>query len=179
MTPNEFVKAYFGFAKKSQQRTRVPAVFTLAQAALESGWGASVKGNNFFGIKDTDGVNGNEQLLVTTEYHTTPNVKYPKILAITKLLPKRFRYKVMDYFRKYDSPEGSFVDHGNFLVRNGRYAKAFNYINDAEAFGREVARAGYATSPDYESTIVKMIAMIRREVKALGLSEGDVISPLK
>lgn len=59
MTPSEFVKTYYKYAKQTQDKTGIDARFILAQAALETGWGKSVPGNMFFGIKDTDGINVN------------------------------------------------------------------------------------------------------------------------
>ena len=68
MTPREFVANFLPFARETEKKTGISAVAILAQAALESGWGSAAPGNMFFGVKDTDGINGNEQLLTTTEY---------------------------------------------------------------------------------------------------------------
>lgn len=158
----DFVDKYYPYAKKSEQETKVPALFVLAQSAQESGWGRYVKGNAMFGIKDTDGVNGNEQLLITTEYHNSPNFKYPAILSITEIIKgKRWKYKVKDWFRKYPTPYESFRDHGNFLRKNKRYAKAF-LTTTPEDFAKEVCRAGYATDPDYEKSILKIMNTIKQ-----------------
>src|SRR5262245_8569474 len=109
MTPRQFKKEYFSFARLVEQSENVPALFTLAQSALETEWGETIVGNMMFGVKDTDGINGNEQLLVTTEYHNSPNFKYPAILSITEIIKgKRWKYKVKDWFRKYPTPEESF-----------------------------------------------------------------------
>lgn len=51
MTPAAFVDAYVDHAKRSEARTGVPAIFSLAQSALESGWSAAKPGNAMFGIK--------------------------------------------------------------------------------------------------------------------------------
>jgi len=76
-------------------------------------------GNNFFGIKDTDGVNGNEQLITTKEYLSTDKVKFPVILKIVKA-GNKFKYTVKDYFRKYPSAEVAFTDHVNLFLKNPR-----------------------------------------------------------
>ena len=80
MTSIDFVKTYLPFALQTQAKTGIHAYFVLAQAALESGWGKKAPGNMFFGVKDTDGVNGNEQLLTTTEFSKSPNLKFPQII---------------------------------------------------------------------------------------------------
>ena len=51
MTPKEFVKKYHPFALETERKTGIDARFTLAQAALETGWGKSAPGNMFFGVK--------------------------------------------------------------------------------------------------------------------------------
>jgi len=51
MTPKEFIKQYKPFALETERKTGISHLFILAQAALESGWGKSVPGNMFFGVK--------------------------------------------------------------------------------------------------------------------------------
>ena len=51
MPPSAFLALMVGPAQACQRATGIPASFTLAQAALESGWGARCPGNNLFGIK--------------------------------------------------------------------------------------------------------------------------------
>jgi len=159
MTPKDFVTQFYPFAKQSQDKTGISAIAVLAQAALESGWGKAAVGNMFFGVKDTDGVNGNEQLLVTTEYSKRADLKFPEIISITPVIKngqKYFKYKVKDYFRKYDTPEQSFTDHCNFLLANPRYKAALAVKSDPYAFVDAIATAGYATAPDY-ATLLKSI----------------------
>lgn len=160
MTIKEFVKAFYPHAKIVQDKTGISAVAILAQAALESGWGKFAPGNMFFGVKDTDGVNGNEQLITTSEFHSTMNVKYPVVISITPTVRngrKLFKYKVKDYFRKYNTPADCFNDHAQFFFKNKRYAKALLVKSDPIKFIDEVAKAGYATAPDY-ATILKSVA---------------------
>ena len=61
MTPQQFVNTYLPFARLTEKKTGISAIAILAQAALESSWGERAVGNALFGIKDTDGINGNEQ----------------------------------------------------------------------------------------------------------------------
>src|SRR4029077_600498 len=49
-----YIKDYYPFAKETQDTALVPALFTLAQGALESNFGKSIlaeQANNHFGIK--------------------------------------------------------------------------------------------------------------------------------
>lgn len=162
MTPEQFVKTYLPEAKKVEAKTGFHYLIPLTQGALESGWGAKVKGNNFFGIKDTDGVNGNEQLITTTEYLKSDKVKFPQIISITKVGTK-FKYIVKDWFRKYPSAEVAFNDHVNFFLKNKRYSEAIKYKNNPERFFEEIAKAGYATAPNYANELkAVMKSVIKR-----------------
>jgi flagellum-specific peptidoglycan hydrolase FlgJ len=168
MTPQEFVNKYYPHAKKVEDRTGISAIAILAQAALESSWGAKAVGNALFGIKDTDGINGNEQLITTTEYLSSPHVHFPKILSITPYTDKKgklmYKYLVQDYFRKYDSPEDSLNDHAKFIQDNPRYAKALKVKSDPYAFVSELALAGYATAANYGEILKQMVDSIKRRL---------------
>jgi peptidoglycan hydrolase-like protein with peptidoglycan-binding domain len=139
-TGNAFLDRVAADAIRSQRQTGVPASVTLAQAALESGWGKSglsTKANNFFGIKG-EGPAGHV-LMPTKEFL---NGKWVTVNA---------------KFRKYDSPQGSFADHGKFLRENRRYANAFKHTDNAAQFAREIHKAGYATDPAYADKLISII----------------------
>jgi flagellar protein FlgJ len=166
MKPSEFVKKLYPYAKAVQDKNGISAVAILAQAACESAWGAVAPGNMYFGIKDTDGVNGNEQLLVTTEYLASPNYTFPQVLKVVKVGVNRWKYTVKDWFRKYPTPEASFADHAKFFFQNKRYNKALLYRDNAYSFIDEIAAAGYATGPEYATTLKTIARMIEKEIKA-------------
>lgn len=162
MIPSEFVKAYSKYAKQAQDKTGIDSRFILAQAALESGWGKHAPGNMFFGIKDSDGINGNEQLLRTTEVLKNHNVKFPEIISVTKRKDGRYDYVVKDWFRKYDTPEGSFTDHACFFFTHNRYKKALEVRDDPYKFAEEIAKAGYATAPNYAGSLKAVIKTVEK-----------------
>lgn len=163
MTPKEFIKQYKPFAIETERKTGISYLFTLAQAALESGWAKSVYGNMFFGVKA-----GNEtpaekkQLLTTTEVLNSPNMKhlFPQVMSVKMLTNGKWLYRVKDWFRKYDTPEECFTDHAQFFFKNKRYAKALEVRSDPYKFAEEVAKAGYATAPDYAGSLKKIIKML-------------------
>lgn len=164
MKPIDFCRNYYPFAKETERKSGISAIAILAQAAIESGWGKVAPGNMFFGVKDTDGVNGNEQLLTTTEYSRRSDLKFPVIISITPVIrngQKWFKYRIKDYFRKYNTPEECFTDHANFFFKNKRYAEALKVRSDPEKFVTEIARAGYATDPGYTQTLKSVVSMIR------------------
>ena len=165
MTKSAFVNYYFPFALDSQAITGISCIAQLAQGALESGWGSVCPGNMLFGVKDTDGVNGNEQLLTTTEYSRSANAPFPNIVSVSPVMrngQKWFKYKIKDYFRKYPTPKESFVDHANFFLKNQRYAKALVVKHDAYKFIDEIAKAGYATAPNYADELKSIAQEIEK-----------------
>lgn len=161
MKASDFKSKYYQFALNCENATGVPALVTLAQAALESGWGEHAPGNMFFGVKDSDGINGNEQLLTTTEYSKKDTIKVPVIISkVFNPVTKLWKFVVKDYFRKYKSPEESFVDHGNFLRRNHRYAICFTTSNP-ELFCEYLQQCGYATDPNYADKLKSIIKILK------------------
>ncbi len=163
MTPKDFVKKYKPFALESEKKTGISHLFTLAQAALESGWGERGVGNNFFGIKAAEDTPANKkQLFKTTEVLNAPNLgyKFHQVMSIYQLPSGKYKYEVKDWFRKYDTPEECFTDHAEFFFRNKRYAKALLVRNDPYKFAEEVAKAGYATATNYAKILKDVIKTI-------------------
>ena len=170
LTPLDFVRMLYPFAKATQDKTGISAIAILAQAALESGWGKSCPGWAYFGVKDTDGINGNEQLLTTTEYSRRADLKFPVIISVTPTIrngQKYFKYIIKDYFRKYMSPEECFTDHANFFLRNPRYTKALTVRDNPYLFFNEISAAGYATDPNYATLLSSIAKTIEKNINLL------------
>jgi hypothetical protein len=134
MTPDQYIAKYAGMAVKEMKRSGVPASITLSQGMLESGNGNSYlakDGNNHFGIK----------------CHTWTG---QKIYADDDAKG--------ECFRKYDSVEESYKDHSDFLRNNSRYHFLFELkITDYEGWCKGLKQAGYATSPTYAESLIKLI----------------------
>ncbi len=145
MPPSAFIEMLAGAAQDCQRKTGIPASITLAQAALESGWGKDAAGNNLFGIKADSSWKG-----PTISFRTTEHVDGKDV-------------KLVDKFRRYDSWLASMVDHAQFLLKNPRYAKCFKQI-DGAGWARELQACGYATDPAYSD---KLIAIMRGRNLAL------------
>lgn len=156
MKPKDFFDKYYHDAVISEQQTGVPALAKLAQAAVESAWGEKAPGNNFFGIKADSSWNGKRQLIPTTEYMSTSDAKFPQVISIQNMGNGRWKYKVKDWFRAYATPAESFNDHSIFLMKNKRYAAAFQ-AHTPEAFVDAIADAGYATDPHYAEVLKSII----------------------
>ncbi|MDP1656822.1 MAG: glycoside hydrolase family 73 protein [Polaromonas sp.] len=152
MNPSEFIMRLTSAAVASAKATGVPASITIAQAALESGWGESAlakTGNNLFGIKADSLWRGQTLSMNTKEFIKGQWVVVPAL------------------WRKYPSWQVSIDDHAAFLKRNPRYKACFGCAT-AQNFARALAQAGYATDPDYVS---KVLGIITRH-KLDGLDKG-------
>ena len=120
-------------AKNVESTYGIPWKVTYAQAALETWYGKSAPGNNYFGIKW-----GTGKALTTKEF---VNGSYVQINA---------------NFRTYNSMQESFDDYGKLLNNNSRYKNAFNFKDDPEKFLSAIIASGYATDPAYVSKAVKI-----------------------
>jgi flagellum-specific peptidoglycan hydrolase FlgJ len=120
------------------KQTGVPASVTLAQAILESSdkYGncgqskcALPPCNNFFGIK----ASGNEDY-----------VEFP-----TKEFKDGHAYMEPGaHFKKFASPEESFMRHGELLASLPRYRPAMEARREPLAFAMQLQQCGYSTLED-------------------------------
>ena len=153
-TPQEqeaFIRKAAPGARRSFREFGVPASITIAQAALESAWGASDlsrQANNYFGIKAQRSGSHVAFGSIATGVVNMPTREDTAHGTITITAP----------FRKYTSMADSFRDHGNFLRENSRYKRCFDFKHDPNQFARELQKAGYATDRLYAD---KLIATMR------------------
>lgn len=159
MKQSEFVAINYPYAKSVEKLKGIQWAAIVAQYALETGWGKSMKGNNFAGIKAAkDTPAEDKQLLRTKEELGNPNLKhlFPKVYSVKMLPNGNYLYDVDDWFMKYESPEKAFMDYADFFFRNARYKKALEVRHDPFKFVEEIHKAGYATASNY-STVLKQI----------------------
>lgn len=141
MTPKEFIAAIGPAAQESARKTGIPASFSIAEAALESGWGRSLlaqQARNLFGVKADSSWHGDILTMNTREYLHGQWVMVPA------------------KWRKYPDWLGAIGDHAAFLMNNPRYHAAFQH-HDGVSFAKAVAAAGYATDPDYADKLASII----------------------
>jgi flagellar protein FlgJ len=165
LRPNVFVQTYLPFARQTEEKTGIDVMFTLAQAALESGWGERATGNMFFGVKATEDTPANKkQLLRTREVLNHDKGVFPEIISVTKRTDGKYEYVVWDWFRKYNSPEESFSDHAGFFFKSKRWQKALEVRYNPYLFADEIAKAGYATDPNYATRLKEVIKTIEKNM---------------
>lgn len=163
MTPLKFLQKYAPAANVIARNWNIPPIVTLAQAALESGWGEKAPGYNFFGYTATNGYKGQKQLLKTVEYHTNPNVWYPVRISVTKIADNKYKYLVRRYFKCYSNAVDSFTDYA-MLISN-KYNDAFDYVDDPERFFTVIFNNGYATSPAYHDLVLSVMKTMKKYLK--------------
>ncbi|MFM8805811.1 MAG: glucosaminidase domain-containing protein [Sphingomonadales bacterium] len=147
----DYISKYETLAVAEMQRTGVPASIKLAQGIHETQAGTSQlvqRSNNHFGIKCKTGWSG-------------PSVRHDDDARA-------------ECFRKYETPEASYVDHSNFLKNSPRYFSLFELPpTDYQGWAWGLKKAGYATNPQYAQTLIKLIEeydLNRYTLLALGKS---------
>lgn len=134
-----FLEALRPAAEEGERIYGVPASVTLAQAALETGWGQHIpQGFNLFGIK---GRGSAGSIALRTQEHVNG-----RVVTIT------------DNFAKYNDFYESVVAHGR-LFHNGYYDKAINQFKQdgsAENFVRNI-HGIYATDRDYQGKVLSIM----------------------
>ncbi len=154
-TRAEYIAKYSDMAIREMRRTGIPASIKMAQAILESGDGNSTlarRANNHFGIKCHEWTG-------RRIYHDDDELN--------------------ECFRRYSSPEDSFRDHSEFLTGRSRYAGLFELDPyDYKAWARGLREAGYATNPQYDRILIRIIEenelylLDRRSGFEHGVTEG-------
>lgn len=151
MSTSSFIAAVSPGAKAAQKSRKILASLSIAQAALESGWGVHAPGNMLFGIK-ANGWTGKTQVLTTTEEINGKTIT------------------IKDTFRAYDSWAESIADHAAFLASNSRYANLIGNTN-YKAVCALIQVDGYATESNYATQLIALIEKYK-------LNSYDTIPPL-
>lgn len=143
--PPEIIAA----ARASQAKWKIPASISLAQWALESGWGKSVSGKNNYG-----GITAKVKDAVFPHVPGTP--LEPATLCWTREVVKGQSVKCQRWFKDYASPADYFDAHGKLLATGKPYAKARALLPDPNAFA-DALTGVYATDPKYGATLKSII----------------------
>ncbi|RHR55619.1 glucosaminidase domain-containing protein [Parabacteroides sp. AF17-28] len=146
MEKGVFVKGYGGAARMAGELYGMNPVVILAQAAIESGWGEStlaVKYHNFFGIMGYG---------VTNAYWHGGKTD----LGNGGLL-----------FRRYDTPEHSFLDFARLVFT--AYPQAAAVSAYPAAYAQEIAYSRYISevNGDNRAAYRKMLVSIARQIQLL------------
>ena len=129
----DYIERYKTVALQHEKEYGVPASITLAQGLLESSVGQSKmaqEANNHFGIK---------------AYHWKGEV-YGGCDSLNQV-----------GYRKYGSPEDSFLDHAMFL-KGQRYSILYEFdVTDYRSWAQGLRDCGYAEDANYPNKLIKII----------------------
>lgn len=185
MDVSNYIKTFYPIALQIEKKYGIPAVFALAQSALETGYATSKPGNMMFGMKAGSSWKGKTQKLSTWECGATGNpVKdgiYDEVVAIYKAgdpkgyksCQSKFSYKVKSIFRAYDTVNDSFEDWAKVLTTRPNFKSAFA-TKDTVSFATAIARGKYATATNYLDSLKNIIANIELKKKELPQEEKAV-----
>jgi len=143
--PIAFVRALVPYAEQAAARLGVSARALLAQAALETGWGAHIPNRadgqpsfNLFGIKTGSSWRG-------------ASVQVPTMEFVGGVPVRR-----QDQFRAYPSPAAAFHDYAQLLLSSPSYKQTLNRGENIRGFAEALASSGYATDPHYADKLIKV-----------------------
>jgi flagellum-specific peptidoglycan hydrolase FlgJ len=141
----DFIEKILPYAQRVRLTYKVPVSVTIAQAALETGWGSKVQGNAYFGIKGTAPTGASATFATQEEVNKDPATQVGTRITIT------------DKFRAYPDLAAAAMDYGAYLSTTQIYEEAFKHTDDPFKFADAVAKAGYATAHDYGKQLKSII----------------------
>jgi flagellar protein FlgJ len=154
-SPEAFVERMLPAVEKAAGALGVAPRALLAQAALETGWGASMPTGadgrasfNLFGIKASGNWQGDAVGSRTLEF-------------VDGVAEQR-----VERFRAYRGPDESVADYANLIGRSSRYAAARGTGDDVAAFAQALQRGGYATDPRYAQKLTAVAETVGRLMDA-------------
>ena len=155
----EFFEKYAAAAIEEQKRYGIPASVTLAQMAVESGYGESSlarQDNNYFGIKASD-----------------------KWIKAGKPWSYHHDDHYNDKFCTFASPLDSLEYHSKVLMAD-RYKAYLQYASDDHTHWIEgIKKGGYATDPRYVATIegvIRKYGLDRYDRQAISEAQSQGVS---
>jgi len=144
--PKAFARDIWPHAERAGRRLDVAPEAIVAQAALETGWGAHVMPDrqgdnsfNLFGIKAGGGWQGDQVSRRTLEFEN--GVPRPQNAQ----------------FRAYADVAATFDDYTEFLIDNPRYSNVSGHGADVAGFARALQSSGYATDPKYAEKLTDVL----------------------
>lgn len=144
--PESFARDIWPHAERAADKLGVAPEAVVAQAALETGWGAHVMPDrhgessfNLFGIKAGAGWTGGQVSRKTLEYDAG--------------VPRHENAQ----FRAYGGIEETFDDYAAFLADNPRYREVRDTGDDTGGFAHALQASGYATDPEYANKLTRIM----------------------
>ena len=145
--PEAFARELWPHAERAAKRLNVAPEAIVAQAALETGWGAHVpqrrdgsSSYNLFGIKAGSSWGGDSVVKATLEFEAGA------------------AHREHARFRAYDDVAQNLDDYSDLLASNPRYAAVRDKGGDIGGFADALQASGYATDPAYAAKLKRVAA---------------------
>lgn len=156
----DFFKKYGDAVVESTNGTKIFPSVKLAQMALETGYGDSIKvsANNAYGIKAGKSWLG--KVISNSTFEDDPSGNRTHYTGTNKIYSS-YSAAINDgsdyrtLFRVYSDVSGSIRDYNKILLRP-RYAPALNAATPEEQ-AKLLKQCGYATGYDYDNILVQII----------------------
>ncbi|NNM50802.1 MAG: flagellar assembly peptidoglycan hydrolase FlgJ [Pseudomonadales bacterium] len=138
----DFVDQIMPHAQAAARSLGISPRVIVAQAALETGWGQTIKRGlkNLFGIKADAGWQGARSRSSTLEVNTQGELK-----------------RTHADFRNYASVAASMDDYVHFLKSHPRYRQALQAGTNEQDFIQRLSAAGYASDPHYAAKLARIM----------------------
>jgi flagellum-specific peptidoglycan hydrolase FlgJ len=153
----DFILGLIRVSLEEEYKFGIPANIKIAQSIIESGWGRdgiAKKYNNYYGIKHKSHYTNEEK----------PLVSKPVLLRTHEYTKDGKKYYIDDKFISYESRWASIRHHSLFLKNQMEVSSRKGYKNlkviptsDYRGWANNLQKAGYATSPQYASKLIKII----------------------
>ena len=171
-----FIKSILEGAIEEELVNEIPWQITIAQAALETGWGTTEmidiytgrKSNNLFGIKYFGADSKCEEYVRvwTTEFVMQEELDYwekeqekwakeGEPIEIMLQTEEGVKIKIIQPFQVFDSPNESITAH-SIVLQEQYYENAKIYKNNPYLYAKEIA-INYATDPEYANKLIQII----------------------
>ncbi|MFZ5643102.1 MAG: glycoside hydrolase family 73 protein [Bacillota bacterium] len=145
MNPIDFISHLMPGAYETQLVYGLPAASMISQSAHETGWGKFI-------VRDINTGRDSKNLF---------NIKGKGPAGYVVVLTKEYYdghwIEVISRFRAYNNYAESFKDYAEFIRGNERYAPAVAAAGDPVDYIRKLQSAGYATDPNYASSIISIM----------------------
>lgn len=168
----DFILGLIRVSLEEEYKFGIPANIKIAQSIIESGWGRdgiAKKYNNYYGIKHKSHYTNEEK----------PLVSKPVLLRTHEYTKDGKKYYIDDKFISYESRWASIRHHSLFLKNQMEVSSRKGYknlktipTNDYRGWAHNLQKAGYATSPQYATNLIKVIEYYGLE--NVNLSQKDI-----
>jgi len=161
MTPTAFIDMLKDDALRLESESGLPAAVTIAQAALETGWGRHQivhQCDAQEALREREeGAGEYVDLPDGAPSHNLFGIKRhrsaaPFVVCWTHEVIRGERVRIPDRFRRYENYAESLADRFEFLRLNRRYAHVLETTDPFE-FAIRLQDAGYATDPAYSAKL--------------------------